>query len=196
LNSAATDELYDLAILGGGPGGYAAALRAGTLDLKTALIETKRLGGLCLNEGCIPSKALLYVADILEETRKAESHGRPQVVSVGLSEEEARRRGLEIEVGCYSLGGNSQALIAGESRGLVKLVSEPGGRLLGVHIIGPRATEIVSEAMVAVSWEASAQDLGELIHPHPTFSEAIGEAAMALVGKPLHAPARRRGRAA
>ena len=74
----------------------------------------------------------------------------------------------------------------GETDGLVKIVSERDGPLLGVHIVGPWATELLAEGYLAVNWEATADDLGALIHPHPTLSELFGESALALTGRSLH----------
>ena len=79
-----------------------------------------------------------------------------------------------------------KANIVGEG-GLVKLVSEAdGGPVLGIHIVGPHATDLIAEAMLITNWEATAADVAALIHPHPTLSEAIGEAHLALAGNALH----------
>ena len=86
----------------------------------------------------------------------------------------------------HRFGGNSRALIIGEPDGLVKIVAERDGPILGVHIVGPWATELLAEGYLAVNWEATADDLGALIHPHPTLSELFGESALALTGRSLH----------
>ena len=82
--------------------------------------------------------------------------------------------------------GNGRALIIGEPDGLVKLVADADGPLLGVHIVGPWATELLAEGYLAVNWEANAADIAALVHPHPTLSELFGEAALALTGRSLH----------
>jgi dihydrolipoamide dehydrogenase len=74
----------------------------------------------------------------------------------------------------------------GGGQGFVKTVAEKGGVVLGVHIVGPRASDIITEAQLATSWEAYPAELSELIHPHPTLSEALGETFLGLEGKPLH----------
>jgi len=84
-------------------------------------------------------------------------------------------------------GGNGRALIVGETDGMVKIVSvRNGGPILGVHIAGPWATELIAEAYLAVNWEATPADVGLLIHAHPTLSELFGESALALTGRSLH----------
>ena len=110
----------------------------------------------------------------------------PEVAFSGLTEEEARTRGYDVVTKVARYGGNSRALIIGEPDGLVKIVSERDGPLLGVHITGPWATEMLAEGYLAVNWEATAADLAGLIHPHPTLGETFGEAAMALTGRSLH----------
>ncbi|MGZ8735193.1 MAG: FAD-dependent oxidoreductase, partial [Acidimicrobiia bacterium] len=110
----------------------------------------------------------------------------PEVAFSGLTEEEARNRGYDVVTKSARYGGNSRALIIGEPDGLVKIVSERDGPLLGVHITGPWATELLAEGYLAVNWEATAADLAGLIHPHPTLGETFGETAMALTGRSLH----------
>jgi dihydrolipoamide dehydrogenase len=110
----------------------------------------------------------------------------PEVAFCGLTEEQARATGRDIVTSVHRFGGNSRALIVGEPDGLVKIVAERDGPLLGVHIVGPWATELIAEAYLSVSWEATAADLGLLIHAHPTLSELFGESALALTGRSLH----------
>jgi dihydrolipoamide dehydrogenase len=110
----------------------------------------------------------------------------PEVASVGLTEQQARDAGFDVDVAKYQFQGLGKAQIVGEG-GLAKFVAEAStGRILGVHLIGPHATDLISEAMLMTNWEAVAGDVARYIHPHPTLSEALGEAALALVGKPLH----------
>jgi dihydrolipoamide dehydrogenase len=110
----------------------------------------------------------------------------PEVAYAGLTEEEARERGLDPVSSTHRFIGDSRALIIGESDGLVKIVADRDGTLLGVHIVGAWATELIAEGYLAVNWEATADEVGSLIHAHPTLSEVFGEAALALTGRKLH----------
>jgi dihydrolipoamide dehydrogenase len=111
---------------------------------------------------------------------------RPEVAACGLTEEQARARGFDVVVAKHRFGGDGRALILGETEGLVKLVTDADGLLLGVHIAGPWATELLAEGYLSVNWEANAADIAALVHPHPTLSEVFGEAAMSRTGRPLH----------
>src|SRR4051794_27851132 len=110
----------------------------------------------------------------------------PEVAFSGLTEDAARSRGYDVVTSVHRFGGNGRALIIGDPDGLVKIVAERDGPILGVHIAGPWATELLAEGSLAVNWEATAADIGELIHPHPTLSELFGESALALTGRSLH----------
>jgi dihydrolipoamide dehydrogenase len=110
----------------------------------------------------------------------------PEVAFSGLTEAAAVERGYDVVTSVHRFAGNSRAMIMGETEGLVKIVAERDGPLLGVHIVGPWATELLAEGYLAVNWEASPEDLGALIHPHPTLSELFGESALALTGRSLH----------
>ena len=112
----------------------------------------------------------------------------PEVASVGLNEAEARRRHGEdrVESLTYDLGGNGKSQIL-KTSGFVKLVREKDGPVVGVHIVGARAGELIGEAQLICNWEAHPEDVAPLVHAHPTQTEALGEAHLALAGKPLHA---------
>ncbi len=110
----------------------------------------------------------------------------PEVAAVGLTEAEAGDAGYDVVVARESFGAVARARIAGEPEGSIKIVLEKGGPVLGVHMIGPGVSELISEAMLLTGWEAEAADVARLIHPHPTLSEALGEAALKAAGKPLH----------
>ena len=112
----------------------------------------------------------------------------PEVASVGLNEAEARRRYGEdrVESLTYDLGGNGKSQIL-KTSGFVKLVREKDGPVVGVHIVGARAGELIGEAQLICNWEAHPEDVAPLVHAHPTQTEALGEAHLALAGKPLHA---------
>ncbi|MDQ1519198.1 MAG: dihydrolipoamide dehydrogenase, partial [Actinomycetota bacterium] len=112
----------------------------------------------------------------------------PEVGFCGLTEAQAKERGYDVETSVHRWGGNSRAMIMGETEGVVKIVAEKnGGPVLGVHVAGPWATELIAEGYLSVNWEATAADLGLLIHAHPTLSELFGESALALTGRSLHA---------
>jgi len=111
----------------------------------------------------------------------------PEVASVGLTERQAREAGQKVRVGRFPFSASSKAGILGAREGLVKIVSEERyGEILGVHMIGPRVTESIAEAVLAMRLEATAQDLAQTIHAHPTLAEAVGEAANAVDGSAIH----------
>jgi dihydrolipoamide dehydrogenase len=101
----------------------------------------------------------------------------PQIGAVGLTEAQARKEGYPVKIGKFTFGGNSKASILGQHGGFVKVVAEEKyGEILGVHIIGPSATELISEAVVAMSSEATIESMMETIHSHPTLAEAVKDA--------------------
>ncbi len=111
----------------------------------------------------------------------------PEIGSIGLSEQKARERGYEVSVSSFPFSALGRAKIAGETEGFVKIVAEKKyDEVLGVHIIGPRATDLVAEASVALRLECTGEELVRTIHAHPTFAEAIGEAAHGLHGGAIH----------
>jgi dihydrolipoamide dehydrogenase len=111
----------------------------------------------------------------------------PEIGSVGLTEAEAKARGFDVRVGTFPFGVLGRAKMAQETDGFVKIVADKKyDELLGVHMIGPRSTELVAEATVALQLESTVEDLIRTIHAHPTFAEAIGEAAHATHGAAIH----------
>jgi dihydrolipoamide dehydrogenase len=115
------------------------------------------------------------------------TYSSPEVASVGLTEEQARAaHGDAVVVREYNLAGNGKSEILGTA-GLVKVVRRLDGPVLGVHLAGDRVGELITEGQLAVGWEAHPEDIAPFIHAHPTQSEALGEAFLALAGKPLHA---------
>jgi dihydrolipoamide dehydrogenase len=115
----------------------------------------------------------------------------PEVGFVGPSEEAAKEAGYDVVVSKHRWGGNGRALIIGDTEGVVKVIAEKGpdgkpGRLLGVHIVGPWATEGFVEGWLAVNWEATVDDVAHLIHPHPTLSETFGDTVLSFSGRGLH----------
>jgi len=112
----------------------------------------------------------------------------PEIASVGLTEPEARESLGEVDVYEYNLAGNGKSQILG-TVGFVKVVREKDGPIIGVHMLGSRMGEQVGEAALIVNWEAMPEDVASFVHAHPTQNESLGEAALALAGKPLHAHA-------
>ena len=109
----------------------------------------------------------------------------PNVASVGLTEAEAKETYGEVESVEYNLGGNGKSQIL-QTTGFVKLVRQKDGPIVGVHMLGARVGELIGEGQLMVNWEAYPEDVAALVHAHPTQDEAMGEAALALAGKPLH----------
>jgi dihydrolipoamide dehydrogenase len=114
----------------------------------------------------------------------------PEIASVGLTEAQAKEKfgADKVSIYEYNLAGNGKSNILGTA-GVIKLIREVNGPVIGFHMIGSRAGEQVGEAQLIVNWEAYPEDVAPLIHAHPTMNEAIGEAHLALAGKPLHAHA-------
>lgn len=112
---------------------------------------------------------------------------QPQVGSVGLTEAQARERGHEVKIGRFPFRANGKAVAAEHTDGLVKVVADARtGELLGVHLVGPDATELLAEATLGVALESTPRELGWLVHAHPTLSEAVKEAALAVDGEAIH----------
>lgn len=113
------------------------------------------------------------------------TYSTPEVASVGLTEDAARERHGDVSVVDYDLSGNGRSQIL-KTQGFMKVVRKPDGPVVGVHMIGARVGELIAEAQLITNWDAYPEEVAELIHPHPTQSEALGEAHLALAGKPLH----------
>lgn len=133
--------------------------------------------------------ALGYEATYFGHIIPACIYTNPEIGSVGLTESEAARQGLAVKVGVFPLSANGKALIENGGIGMVKVIAnEQGSKILGVHILGPRATELIAEAALAIRLEATLDQLISTIHAHPTVSEAMAEAAMAADGLAIHWP--------
>lgn len=114
-------------------------------------------------------------------------YSNPEIASIGFTEEEAKKQGLSIKVGKFPFKGIGKAHIFGETNGFVKMiVNKENDDLLGVHIIGPHATELISEASLAKIFDAAGWEISHTIHPHPTLSEILVEASLNAEGKTLH----------
>jgi len=157
------------------------------------LIATPALAHIGFAEG------ILIIKDILGEDPDPIDYGKvpwciychPEVSFVGHTEASAKDAGFDVIVSKHRFAGNGRALILGEPEGMVKIIAEKradgtGGRLLGVHMVGPWVTEQLGQAYLAVNWEANADEVAQFIQPHPTLSELFGESVMALTGRSLH----------
>ena len=115
------------------------------------------------------------------------TYTEPEVASVGLTEKKAKERGYEVKIGKFPMTANSKAKIIGESNGLVKYVVDAKyDEILGVHIVGPKATELIVEACAALELEATSESIAKTMHAHPTLSEALMEAAEDVAGHAIH----------
>ncbi len=111
----------------------------------------------------------------------------PEVASVGLTEQQAREQGIDIQVGSFPWTANGRALGGGETEGFVKVIREKRySEVVGAHIVGPHATELIAEFVLGRHLETTTEEIERAMHPHPTLSEAVAEAALAALGHPLH----------
>jgi len=115
------------------------------------------------------------------------TYSRPEIASIGLTEAQCKDRGIAVKVGKVPFMAIAKALIYGENEGFAKVIAEADGdRIVGVHVIGPHATDLIAEASVGLTLEAAAWEVGQATHPHPTLSEILGEAAMAVAGRSIN----------
>ena len=153
------------------------------------LLPTLQLAHLGFEEGILVAEHIagLPVVPIDYAGVPRITYSDPEVASVGLTEAQAAERlgADKITTLTYDLGGNGKSQIL-KTQGAVKLVAEKDGPVLGIHMVGARVGELVAEAQLIYNWEAVPSEVAQLVHPHPTQSEAIGEAHLALAGKPLH----------
>ena len=192
------------------------------LALEKAGLKTNEAGCIEVDEFCRTSAATVYAAGdvtggpqlayvatshgitavenaVLGSRKRAETlvpvsiFTSPEVGSVGLSEQEAKKRGINVKTGKYMFAALGRAMTAGETQGFVKWVADAEtDQLLGAHVIGPHATELIAEAASAIRSELTAEEVGRTMHCHPTFSEAWMEAAHAVHGECIHQPSRQR----
>ncbi len=157
------------------------------------VINTPQLAHVAFAEG------MLAVRDILgEEPTPLDHHGtpwciycHPEVAFAGHTEESAMAAGYDVVTSSHRYIGNGRAKIVGDTDGIVKVIAEKlpdgtGGRILGVHMVGPWVTEQLGQAYLAVNWEATVDEVAALIQPHPTMSELFGETVLSLTGRALH----------
>jgi dihydrolipoamide dehydrogenase len=174
----------------------------GFVEVDTTTMQTSRPGIYAVGD-CVATPGLAHVAyaeavvavdRILGEEPVPVDYGKvpwvvythPEVAWTGMTEAEAREAGYDVEVHKHSMAGNGRAMILGETDGLVKIVAQRGGPVLGFHMVGPWASELMHEGYLAVNWEALPSDVGRLIHAHPSLSEAIGETMITFSGRSLH----------
>ena len=166
------------------PGIYAAGDAIGGIMLAYVAMEE----GIVAAENAMGRSAAIDYSVVPRFT-----HSLPEVASVGLTEEEARAQGHELKIGRFPFSANSIATILDERRGLIKIISEPKyGQILGVHILGPRATDLIAEATLAMKMEATVPDIVATLHAHPSLSEAMHEAALDVTGETIHYPSKNR----
>ena len=152
------------------------------------LIPTLQLAHVGFGEGILVAEEIagLNPRPINYDGVPRVTYSEPEVASVGLTTAQAKERGHDVVELVYDLGGNGKSQIL-RTAGSVKLVAAKNGPVLGIHMVGSRVGELLAEAQLIFNWEATADDVAPLIHAHPTMSEALGEAHLALAGKPLHA---------
>jgi len=158
-----------------------------TISAVGDLIPTLQLAHVGFAEGILVAERLagLPVTPVDYDGVPRVTYSHPEVASVGLTTKVATERGYDIIEATYDLAGNGKARILGTA-GAVKVIAQKDGPVLGVHMVGERVGELIAEAQLITNWEARPSEVAQLIHPHPTMSEAVGEAHLALAGKPLH----------
>jgi dihydrolipoamide dehydrogenase len=163
-----------------------------TISAVGDLIPTPQLAHVGFGEGIMVAERIggLDVTPIDYDGVPRVTYSEPEVASVGITSAMAAERGIETTEFTYNLGGNGRSVIL-QTQGAAKMIAAKGedgkpGRILGLHLVGSRVGELIAEGQLIYNWEAEPSDVAQLIHPHPTQSEAIGEAALALAGKPLH----------
>jgi dihydrolipoamide dehydrogenase len=159
-----------------------------TISAVGDLIPGLQLAHLGFAEGIMVAERLggLPVTPIDQDGVPRVTYSDPEVASVGLTSAIAAQRGIETTEFTYDLAGNGKSQIL-RTQGAAKVIATAGGGpVLGVHLVGARVGELIAEAQLIYNWEALPSEVAQLIHPHPTQSEALGEAHLALAGKPLH----------
>jgi len=153
------------------------------------LIDTAQLAHVGFAEGVAVVKSILGESSPPVDYRRVPwcIYTHPEIAFAGFTEEQARAEGFDPIVKKDPWGGNSRARIIGEVDGVVKVIADRvTHQVLGVHIVGPWATELLSAGYLAVNWEATAEEVAQFLQPHPTLSEAFGETVLALTGRSLH----------
>jgi dihydrolipoamide dehydrogenase len=151
-------------------------------------VETPGLAHVAYAEAMVAIKSILHEDPVPVDYERVPwvVYTHPEVAWAGLTETEARNAGYDVDVHKHSFAGNGRAMIIGETDGMVKVVAQKDGPILGFHLVGPWASELLSEGYLAVNWEARPEDVGHYIHPHPSLAEAIGETMITFSGRSLH----------
>jgi dihydrolipoamide dehydrogenase len=159
-----------------------------TISAVGDLIPTLQLAHVGFAEGILVAERLagLPVTPVDYDGVPRITYSHPEVASVGITSKQATERGYDVVEATYDLAGNGRAKIL-NTAGAVKVVAQKDGPVLGIHMVGERVGDLIAEAQLITNWEALPAEVAQLIHPHPTMSEAVGEAHMVLAGKPLHA---------
>jgi dihydrolipoamide dehydrogenase len=153
------------------------------------------IGGLMLAH-VAAHEGLVAVHDIAGEAPEAidydhqprATYTRPQVASIGLTEQQCQERGLATRKGVFNFAADAKAVIVGETEGFAKvIVNAATDEVVGVHLVGPSVTELIAESALGMTLEATAWEVGAATHPHPTLSEVVGEAALAVSGRQINA---------
>jgi dihydrolipoamide dehydrogenase len=165
--------------------------RVATISAVGDLIATPQLAHVGFAEGILVAERLggLDVRPIDYDGVPRITYSDPEVASVGITSAQAAERGIGVTEVNYPLGGNGKSVIL-QTQGQAKVIAEATpdgpGRVVGIHLVGSRVGELIAEGQLIYNWDAEPADVAALIHPHPTQSEIIGEAHLALAGKPLH----------
>jgi dihydrolipoamide dehydrogenase len=162
-----------------------------TISAVGDLIATPQLAHVGFAEGILVAERLggLEVRPIDYDGVPRITYCEPEVASVGITTKQAAERGIGVTSVDYPLGGNGRSVILqtqGSARVIAEATPSGPGRVLGIHLVGSRVGELIAEGQLIYNWDAEPMDVASLIHPHPTQSEIIGEAHLALAGKPLH----------
>jgi dihydrolipoamide dehydrogenase len=159
-----------------------------TISAVGDLIPTLQLAHVGFAEGILVAERLggLSPVPIDYDGVPRITYSEPEVASVGLTEAKAKEKyGDKLKTFTYDLAGNGRSQIL-KTAGAVKVIAVADGPVVGIHAVGSRVGELIAEAQLIYNWEALPSEVAQLIHPHPTQTEAIGEAHLALAGKPLH----------
>ncbi len=152
------------------------------------VVETPGLAHVAYAEAIVAIKAILEENPIPVDYARVPwvVYTHPEVAWAGYTEAEAKDAGYDIEVHKHKFAGNGRAMIIGDTDGMVKVVAAKNGPILGVHYVGPWASELLAEGYLAVNWQALPEEVGAFIHPHPSLSEAVGETMLTFTGRSLH----------
>lgn len=176
--------------------------QGGFIEVDTATMRTSRervyAVGDCVNTPGLAhvayAEAIVAVQAILGEGPVPVDYGKvpwivyahPEIAWSGMTEEQAKEAGVDYEVRKHPWPGNGRAMIVGDTEGLVKIIAAKDGPIIGFHLCGPWASELLTSGYYAVNWEATPADVAHLIHPHPSLSELIGETMITFSGRSLH----------